>query len=70
MSERNDNDYQMQRSTQRIGGELHRVETVTDDAGDIVARTLTPLMVQFGLRDVAQLIVGASALAIPIAYAE
>lgn len=70
MSEQHDDSYRTKRFTQRIGGELHRVQTVTDETGEIVARTLTPLMVEFGLRDVAQLIVGASALAIPVAYAE
>ena len=54
----------------RIGGYLHRVIPVLDNAGKIINYTLTPLMVEFRPRDLMQVIVGASILAVPVAFTE
>ena len=54
----------------RIGGYLHKVIPVLDSTGKIISYTLKPLMVEFRLRDLLQIIVGASLLAIPIAFTE
>ena len=54
----------------RIGGYLHRVITVFDSAGKIIDYTLTPIMVEFRPRDLMQVIVGASILAVPVAFTE
>ena len=54
----------------RIGGYLHRVIPIADSAGNIVNYAIKPLMVEFRLRDLMQVIVGASLLAIPLAFTE
>jgi uncharacterized membrane protein len=57
-------------SVTRLGGELHVVRTLKDDAGNLVHSVVTPLMVEFTLRDVVQILIGASVLCIPAAYTE
>lgn len=57
-------------TVKRIGGYLHRVIPVFDSAGKIVNYSLTPLMVEFRPRDLMQVIVGASILAVPVAFTE
>jgi uncharacterized membrane protein len=54
----------------RIGGYLHRVVPVMDGAGKVINYTLSPLMVEFRPRDLMQVIVGASLLAVPLAFTE
>ena len=57
-------------SVRRIGGYLHRVIPVMDDTGKVVQTVLKPLMVEFRPRDLMQVIVGASILAVPVAFTE
>ncbi len=54
----------------RVGGYLHRFEPIVDDAGRVVERVLRPLMVEFRLRDMVQVCVGSSILAIPVAFTQ
>ena len=54
----------------RIGGYLHRVVPVMDGAGKIISYTLKPIMVEFLPRDLMQVIIGASILAVPVAFTE
>lgn len=54
----------------RIGGYLHKVIPVMDSTGKILSYTLKPLMVELKPRDILQIIVGASILAVPIAFTE
>jgi uncharacterized membrane protein len=54
----------------RIGGYLHRVVPIADKSGEIISYALKPFMVEFKARDVFQVIVGASILAIPVAFTE
>jgi uncharacterized membrane protein len=54
----------------RIGGHLHRVVPIADKSGKILSYALKPLMVEFKPRDVFQVVVGASILAIPVALTE
>jgi uncharacterized membrane protein len=54
----------------RIGGYLHKVVPLLDSSGKIVERIITPLMVEVRRRDIMQIIVGSSILAIPLAYTE
>ncbi len=54
----------------RIGGYLHRTIPVFDEAGKIIHYTLQPLMVEFRPRDLMQVVVGASILAVPVAFTE
>jgi uncharacterized membrane protein len=54
----------------RIGGYLHRVIPVVDATGKILNYALKPVMVEFRPRDLMQVIVGASLLAVPVAFTE
>jgi uncharacterized membrane protein len=54
----------------RIGGYLHRVVPIVDEAGNVISHALKPFMVEFRLRDIMQVIVGASLLAVPVAFTE
>lgn len=56
--------------TIRVGGKLRRLETLTDHKGDIIHKTITPLMFEFHPKDALQVIVGATLLAVPVAYTE
>ena len=55
---------------QRVGGYLHRVVPIADGAGNIISHALKPLMVEFRPRDLMQVIVGASILAVPVGVTE
>jgi len=55
---------------ERVGGYLHRVVPIADSAGNIISHALKPLMVEFRPRDLMQVIVGASILAVPVAFTE
>lgn len=56
----------------RIGraGYLHSIIPIVDSSGKIIQRIVKPLMVELKLRDIIQIFVGASLLAIPMAYTE
>ena len=54
----------------RIGGYLNRVVPITDSAGKVINYALKPLMVEFRPRDLMQVIIGASILAVPVAMTE
>lgn len=57
-------------SIKRIGGYLHRLSPVLDSTGKVVSYVTTPLMVELKPRDIMQIIVGASILAIPVGFTE
>ncbi len=57
-------------SIRRIGGYLHRIIPISDATGKVVNVVLKPLMVEFRPRDLMQVIVGASILAVPVAFTE
>lgn len=52
------------------GGYLHRIIPIVDSSGKIIQSVVKPLMVEFRFRDLMQVIVGSSILAIPAAYTE
>ncbi|MFC1750067.1 DUF2391 family protein [Pseudomonadota bacterium] len=54
----------------RVNGKLKEVITVFDKTGKILHKTITPLMVEFYPRDIMQVIIGATILAIPVAFTE
>ena len=54
----------------RIDGDLHIIRKLLDDSGNVVQQIATPLMVEFRLSDVCQILVGACVLAVPVAYTE
>ena len=57
-------------TTRRIGGYLHRLSPILDSTGKVVNYVTTPLMVELKPRDIMQIIVGASILAIPVGFTE
>jgi uncharacterized membrane protein len=54
----------------RIDGHLHRRIPILDSGGNVVEHVLRPLMVELHARDIAQIFVGASMLAIPVGFTE
>ena len=54
----------------RVDGELHSIRRLFDESGNVVQQIATPLMVEFRIADVCQILVGACVLAIPVAYTE
>ncbi len=70
MSSKNDSVSIMEGSIKRIGGYLHRVIPVTDATGKVLSHMLKPVMIEFRPRDLMQVIVGASILAVPVAFTE
>ena len=54
----------------RIGGHLHKLSPVLDSTGKVVNYVTTPLMMELKPRDIMQIIVGASILAIPVGFTE
>lgn len=59
-----------QPGVQRVGGHLHRVVPIADGTGNIISHALKPLMVEFRPRALMQVIVGASILAVLVAFTE
>ena len=57
-------------SIKRVGGYLHRVIPITDATGKVLSHFLKPIMVEFRPRDLMQVVVGASVLAVPVAFTE
>ena len=57
-------------SIKRIGGYLHKVTPIMDGTGKIVHHIIAPLAVELKPRDLLQIIVGATILAIPVGLTE
>ena len=54
----------------RVGGYLHRIVPIVDETGKVIQHVLKPFMVEFRPRDLMQVLVGASILAVPVAFTE
>jgi uncharacterized membrane protein len=54
----------------RMAGKLGEMITVSDEKGNVLDKIFSPLMIEFHPRDVMQVIVGASILAIPVSFTE
>lgn len=54
----------------RIGGYLHRIVPIADKSGEIISYVLKPLMLEFKTRDIMQVVVGSSLMAIPVSLTE
>ena len=52
------------------GGYLHSIIPILDSSGQVIQRVVKPLMVELRVRDVIQIIVGSTLLAIPLAFTE
>ncbi len=59
-----------EKQVMKVSGKWQEIVTVLDATGNILSRVITPLKVEFHLKDVLQVIVGASLLAIPIGFTE
>ncbi|MFW6387017.1 MAG: DUF2391 family protein [Bacillota bacterium] len=55
---------------QRIGGYLHKVKTLKDSKGNILEHVVIPMRVEVRPRDILQVILGASVLALPLGMTE
>ncbi len=58
------------REVVRVNGKLKEIVTLQDETGKIIHKIVSPLMVEFYFRDVLQVIIGATILAIPVAFTE
>jgi uncharacterized membrane protein len=54
----------------RIGGQVHSIQEVRDEAGRLIDTVTKPLKVEFRPRDVGQLLAGACMMGIPMALAD
>ena len=60
----------VKKSTHRIDGQLYETFTIADDKGKELQHINMPLKVELKIRDILEVIVGASILAIPVAFTE
>jgi uncharacterized membrane protein len=65
-----ENKAKIKSSIKRIGGYLHRVIPITDSTGKVVHTVIAPFMVELKPRDILQIIIGATILAIPVGLTE
>ncbi len=61
---------QTKRKIIRVDGKLREIITVFDTKGKVLQRIVNPVMLEFYPRDLVQVIVGASILAVPVAFTE
>jgi len=54
----------------RVNGRLHEVVQVKDTKGNLLHKIINPLRVEFKPKDVMQVILGATILAIPVGFTE
>lgn len=54
----------------RVAGKLKEIITVHDEAGNLLQKMMRPLMVEFYFRDLMQVIIGATVLAIPVGFTQ
>ncbi len=60
----------LEKEIKRIDGQLYEILTMKDDQGAELQHINIPLKVELQLHDVLQIIVGASILAVPVAFTE
>lgn len=54
----------------RINGYLHRIVPIADTSGKIINYAIKPIMLEFNIRDILQVSIGAALLAIPVSLSE
>ncbi len=62
--------FQTKKEVIRVGGKLKEIVFVSDEKGKLLHKIISPLMVEFYARDLIQVMVGSSLLAIPVAFTE
>lgn len=60
----------VKKTNHRIDGQLYETFTISDDKGKELQHINVPLKVELKIRDILEVIVGASILAIPVAFTE
>jgi uncharacterized membrane protein len=58
------------RKTERINGQLYQIFIIKDDQGKELQRINVPLKVELRIHDILEILVGASILAVPVAFTE
>ena len=64
------NEEPKQPTIKKIDGYLHKIVPVFDKTGKVISHVAKPLMVKLRIKDIMQIIVGASILAVPVAFTE
>ena len=52
----------------KIDGKLKEILTVQDEKGNILHKIISPLMVEFKIKDLIQIMIGSAILAIPVGF--
>ena len=65
-----DNQTETKRKIIRIGRYLNEIIIIKDSTGNLIHKITKPLMIEFYPRDIMQVIVGATLLAIPVTFTE
>jgi uncharacterized membrane protein len=65
-----ESDLKTKRKFIRVDGRLRELITVYDKTGKLVQKIINPVMLEFYPRDIVQVIIGATILAIPLAFTE
>ncbi len=63
-------DIENKSNIKRIGGYLYRIISTKDATGKVVHNMVSPFMVELRPRDILQIIVGATILAVPVGFTE
>lgn len=66
----NNSNNEVEKAIHRIDGQLYETLLIKDDEGTVVKRFDIPLNVELKIRDILEIMVGASILAVPIAFTE
>ena len=62
--------YKTKKEVLNVSGRQNELITVTDEKGNVLKRFINPISTKFYPRDVMQVVVGATILAIPVAFTE
>lgn len=65
-----ENESKTKYTIKRIGGYLHKVIPIVDTTGKVIHTAITPFMVELRPKDILQIIIGATILAIPVGLTE
>jgi len=69
-SKNNNKNHTSKSEVVRVNGKLNEVTTIHDSKGNILHKVMSPLMVEFHSKDLAQVVVGSTILAIPLVYTQ
>lgn len=66
----NEKDTRAKQEIKRVGGYLQKIFTIKDNTGKVIHTVVKPLMVELKPRDIMQIIIGATVLAMPVGLTE